>query len=118
MNEELRRERCGGLFIQIDHLLDLLASSEGWEQCPHWVASHFAWEPHTIPLHVRLEWVRPYHDEVARICGCDPDNGGRGCYNTYRECWAKFIEQAPEWWWNVLTDRPRVEQPEEPPTLF
>ena len=100
------------------HLLDLLAATKSWAQCPLAVVAHFEWQPGLNTVGERLAWGEEYREPVKRICGCDPDDGGSGCRHTFRECWGDFAEQAPEWWWDVLTDRPEPKHPDDAPTLF
>lgn len=102
----------------VGHLLYLLAATKSWTQCPLAVVSHYEWKPGLDTAAERLAWGEEYREPVERICGCDPDDGGTGCQRKYRECWGAFVEQAPEWWWDVLTDRPEPKRQEEPPTLF
>lgn len=96
------------------HLLDLLAVAKTWEQCPLTVVSHFAWETKPSDRKNRLAFVDKYREPILCICGCDPDRGGTGCRHQYRECWGDFAEQAPEWWWDVLHDRPEAKEKNKP----
>lgn len=110
----------------VGHLLDMMAASATWMKCPYTVVSHFVLDfisrfkhnPLRMDTAEIIALSEEYREPVERICGCDPDDGGTGCQRKYRECWGAFVEQAPEWWWNVLTDRPELKRKENAPTLF
>ena len=101
----------------VGHLLDLLAATKSWMQCPLSVVCHFEWNPGMKSADERMAWGDESIEPVKRICGCDPHDGS-GCRQTFRKCWGNFVEQAQEWWWGVLTDRPEQKRPEDAPTLF